>query len=441
LTIFRSPRRKRFPLLPMKMRPFGNLTRLVILSCGFLLIVGFALNAQGRENKRRLLSKLALDPDMSSDSNRQLFEEAQKYLGTKYKRGGNSKAGFDCSGLVRRVYEAVFGVDVPRNVAGQHKSSIFKKVPLDSLEAGDLVFFSSGRKKERISHVGIYLADGEFLHAGTHEGVTISNLNNPYWRARTIDARRMVGYGILPAEASNESFAGLSYSFDEKNSSALVLTEASLPPFSLEGMNFISKESLPETYRGIALGYTHEFLKDSWSANVVSFRDYYLPGQGNPLYLSGLRMEAFDPSFSPSNNLLEAPYVEGFKMASTFRPNEWLTINPSVVYFANAYRMETKDLPRLSMGLDVVLASSADRWSFSTGLQYPLLDHFDPSLAGLSNDQGLDFSLTYRQWLSNNAQLAIMGENRTNLYPWLHSASSPFDTRDSRFSFMLNFFY
>jgi hypothetical protein len=426
----------------MKMLRFRKMTMLVSFSCGFMVLVIFAHNAPGKENHRKSVYKRTLDPDTSSDLDSQFFEETQKYLGTRYKKGGSTKAGVDCSGFVRLIYRAIFDVDLPRNAAGQHKSSFFEKVSLDSLKTGDLVFFSSGSKKKRLSHVGIYLADGEFIHAGTHEGVTISNLNDPYWRARTIDARRMVGYGSLPAEASNQSFAGLSYAFDEKNSSSLVLTEASLPPFSLEGMGYSFKDSLPATYRGISLGYNFELLKGSWSANVVSFRDYYLPGQGNPLYLSGLRVEAFDPSFSPSNNLLEAPYLEGFKMASPIRPNGWLTINPSVVYFANAYRMETKDLPKLSMGLDVVLASSADRWSFSTGFRYPLGNPFDTRLGGLSNEQGYDLFLTYRQWLSKKTQLSIEGENRTKAYfPRPQTSSSPFQTEDPRFSFMLHFFY
>jgi hypothetical protein len=425
----------------MKMLRFGNFTRLVTLSCGFFLIVLFTHNALGRENHRKHLSKRTLDPDTSSDIDRQFFEETQRYLGTKYKKGGSSKAGLDCSGFVKLIYEAIFGVDLPRNASEQHKASVLEKVSLDSLKTGDLIFFSPGGKKKRISHVGIYLADGEFIHAATREGVTISNLNDAYWKARTFDARRMVGYRTMPTEAFNQSFAGFSYSFDERNSSSLVLTEASLPPFGLQGMDYSVKANLPGSYRGIALGYNFELMKDSWSAHIVSFRDYYPAGQGNPLYLSGLKMEAFDPSFTPSNDLLEAPYVEGFKVTSAIRPNGWLTINPSIVYLADAYRMETRDLPKLSLGLDVVLASSANRWSFSTGFQYPLDDHFDTSLAGFSNDQGFDLSLTYRQWLSNNTQLSIAGENRTKLYPWFHSPSSPLDRRDPRFSLMLNFFY
>jgi hypothetical protein len=427
--------------LPMKMLRFGNFTRLVSLSCGFLLVVLFAHNALGRENHRKLLPKRTLDPETSSNIDRQFFEETQRYLGTKYKKGGNSKTGLDCSGFVRLIYEGIFGVDLPRNASGQYKSSFLEKVSLDSLKTGDLIFFSSGSKKKKISHVGIYLANGEFIHAAIRHGVTISNLDNSYWKARTLDARRMVGYRTLPTEAFHQSFAGLSYSFDERNVSSLLLTEASLSPFSLEGMDDSFKDNLLESYRSIALGYTFELLKDSWSAHVVTFRDYYLPGQGNPLYPSGLKMEASDPSFSPSNDLLQAPYVEGFKVASRIQPNEWLTINPSIVYFANAYRMETRDLPKFSMGLDVVLASSADRWSFSTGFQYPLGDRFDTSLGGLSNDQGFDLSFTYRQWLSNNALLSIAGENRTKLYPWLQRSTSPLDTRDPRFSLVLNFFY
>jgi hypothetical protein len=425
----------------MKMLRFGNFTRLVTLSCGFFLIVLFAHNALGRENHRKHLSKRTLDPDTSSDIDRQFFEETQRYLGTKYKKGGNSRAGLDCSGFVKLIYEAIFGVDLPRNASEQHKASVLEKVSLDSLKTGDLIFFSSGSKKKRISHVGIYLADGEFIHAGIRDGVTISRLNSSYWKGRTLDARRMVGYRTLPTEAFHQSFTGLSYALDKRNTLSLVFSDASLPRFSLGGMGYTSSDNLMESYRGMALGYSLELLDNAWWAQVISFRDYYLAEQRSPLYGSGLNMDAFDSSYSPPNSLLEAPYVEGIKVSSPIRPSGWLTIDPSIIYFAKAYGMDNKDMPKLSLGLDFVLASSVDRWSFSTGFQYPLRDPFDTSLAGPSDDQGYDLSLTYRQWLSKTTQFSIAGENRTKLYSRPQRSSGPFQKEDPNFSFMLHFFY
>jgi hypothetical protein len=425
----------------MKMLRFRKMTRLVSLSCGFLVLVVFAHNALGKESHRRHVPKRTLDPNTSSDTDKQLFEETRKYLGTRYKRGGNTKAGIDCSGFVRLIYRKVFDVVLPRNASEQYGVSHFEKVSLASLKTGDLVFFSSGRKKKAITHVGIYLADGEFIHAATRKGVTISSLDNPYWKARVFAAKRMMGYRTLPVEASQPSFTGLSYAFHERNMFSLLFSDASLSRFSLRGMDYAFGDNLLESYRGIALGYTLEMVDNAWSVQVVSFRDYYFPGQRSSLFDPGLKMEPFDSASGPSYSFLEAPYVEGIKVASPIRPVEWLTINPSIIYFAKTYGMENRDLPKLALGLDFILASSVDRWSFSTGFQYPLGDPFDTGLAGLPNDQGYDLSLTYRQWLSKKTQLSIAGANRTKLYPKLQSSSGPFQREDPRFSLMLHFFY
>ncbi len=107
---------------------------------------------------------------------------ATKYLGTPYARSGMSPAGFDCSGLVAYVFGRV-GIAIPHNAARQYRYGT--PVGRADLRPGDLVFF------DRLQHNGIYLGDGRFIHATTPGGVKISSLDNEWFKARWVGARRL----------------------------------------------------------------------------------------------------------------------------------------------------------------------------------------------------------------------------------------------------------
>ncbi len=109
------------------------------------------------------------------------------WTGTPHKMGGDSRRGIDCSGFVRRVYREVLGIRLPRTTSMQVQ--VGKVVNINELRIGDLVFFKPPYK---IRHVGIYLGYGEFAHASTSKGVTISMLNNPYWRDAFWTAKRLL---------------------------------------------------------------------------------------------------------------------------------------------------------------------------------------------------------------------------------------------------------
>lgn len=81
-------------------------------------------------------------------------------VGQRYRYGGESRTGFDCSGLAVYVH-ALEGVAIPRTAAAQFTSGL--RVPRAALRAGDLVFFRFER--DAIDHVGVYIGDGEFIHA------------------------------------------------------------------------------------------------------------------------------------------------------------------------------------------------------------------------------------------------------------------------------------
>ncbi|MEL3970738.1 LysM peptidoglycan-binding domain-containing protein [Rossellomorea oryzaecorticis] len=114
---------------------------------------------------------------VGQDSNK-ITSEALANLGAPYKWGGSSSSGFDCSGYIYHVFNKA-GSDIKRQSSeGYFNRSYYVNTP----ELGDLVFFENTYKKG-ISHVGIYIGDQQFIHAGDN-GVEISSLNNPYWKSK-----------------------------------------------------------------------------------------------------------------------------------------------------------------------------------------------------------------------------------------------------------------
>ncbi len=111
----------------------------------------------------------------------------KKYKGTKYRYGGTTSRGFDCSGFVQRVYKEAFNIDLPRSTRDMMK--LGKKINKNELKPGDLVFFHPTRK---YYHVGIYLGNGVFIHASTSRGVIKSDLSLNYWKKSYIKGRRIL---------------------------------------------------------------------------------------------------------------------------------------------------------------------------------------------------------------------------------------------------------
>ncbi|MCL4515791.1 MAG: C40 family peptidase [Firmicutes bacterium] len=115
---------------------------------------------------------------------------AQGFLGVPYRWGGRSPQGFDCSGLIYTVF-AMNGIVLPRDTWPQYSST--QIVPKETMTRGDLVFFTTYRPGP--SHVGLYLGRGRFIHASSRRGVTISRLDDPYYAARFLGARRVLPRG------------------------------------------------------------------------------------------------------------------------------------------------------------------------------------------------------------------------------------------------------
>ena len=117
-----------------------------------------------------------------------IIKDAKKYLGVRYRFGGTTRKGIDCSAFVRAIYKKQ-GKNLPRTSYQQASSG--KHVDKKNLKKGDLVFFK-GTYKRGISHVGIYLGNDKFIHASSGaRKVTISKLSKSYYRRHYAGARRI----------------------------------------------------------------------------------------------------------------------------------------------------------------------------------------------------------------------------------------------------------
>lgn len=126
-------------------------------------------------------------------TNIKLLETIDEWYGTRYRYGGTTKSGIDCSAFVRAVYKVAFGIDLPRTAREQFRAAA---LAVSNLRTGDLLFFNTSGG---ISHVGMYLGNNKFVHASTSRGVIVSDLDENYYAARYLGARRMsepVSYAV-----------------------------------------------------------------------------------------------------------------------------------------------------------------------------------------------------------------------------------------------------
>ncbi len=129
-----------------------------------------------------------MDAPVEELTNVSLLQKIEEWWGTKYCLGGKTKNCIDCSAFTQTLMKDVYDITLPRTASEQYKMS--EKVDVDDMKEGDLVFFRTSGKS--ISHVGIYITNNKFVNASTSGGVTISDLNDYYWKPRFKGAGRVL---------------------------------------------------------------------------------------------------------------------------------------------------------------------------------------------------------------------------------------------------------
>ncbi|MEI2739950.1 MAG: NlpC/P60 family protein [Chitinophagaceae bacterium] len=128
-----------------------------------------------------------LNTEVESLPAKTLLESVDEWYGVRYRTGGNTKSGVDCSGFTVAVYASVYGIMLPRVSREQYRTS--RKISTTELQEGDLVFFNTNGSG--VSHVGVYLGNNKFIHASVSRGVMVNDLFEPYYLKRYYGAGRI----------------------------------------------------------------------------------------------------------------------------------------------------------------------------------------------------------------------------------------------------------
>ena len=164
---------------------FNKLFSTITLA-GVILVASVQVsNATAYFDHKKFQSSPKKSVAYKEESTNVLKKHYLKWQGTRYQAGGVSRSGVDCSGFTKVTFKEIFGRNLPRTASEQSLSG--KKVTSGNLKAGDLVFFKRGHNTQ---HVGIYLENGKFMHASSTHGVSISSMNNQYWKEKFYKATR-----------------------------------------------------------------------------------------------------------------------------------------------------------------------------------------------------------------------------------------------------------
>ena len=163
----------------------------------FILIIGIAVqncsSSKARVNGSST-SKLPVKKErITNKQSQSIIKSAKKYKGVRYKYGGDSKRGMDCSGLIYVSFQDN-DIKIPRTTS--QLKSYGNWIDLKDVKAGDLVFFATKKNSRNVNHVGIVTevnnGNLNFIHASTSKGVVISSLSERYWYFAFVQARRVL---------------------------------------------------------------------------------------------------------------------------------------------------------------------------------------------------------------------------------------------------------
>ncbi|MTE26503.1 C40 family peptidase [Winogradskyella ouciana] len=162
-----------------------------------LLLVMIASSCKSKKNyssKKRQTHTVKVNTNTKpSEEAEAIANYAKKFNGTRYKYGGTTKRGMDCSGLIYTSFTDN-NISVPRTTSDL--KSFGDWIDLKEVNVGDLVFFATRKNSRKVNHVGIVTnvrtGNVEFIHASTSRGVMISSLAEKYWYFAFVQARRVL---------------------------------------------------------------------------------------------------------------------------------------------------------------------------------------------------------------------------------------------------------
>ncbi|MGY5851603.1 C40 family peptidase [Salegentibacter sp. F14] len=159
-----------------------------------LIFSGVLLTSCGASRSKEL-STNTQENHQITPANKQVYNiisYAREFEGTRYKYGGTTKKGMDCSGL---IYVSFLKEDIPMPRTARDLSLEGKRLFLREVSPGDLLFFETNKKRRVINHVGLVVEVSDeirFIHSSTSKGVIISSLENNYWKNNFVMARRVL---------------------------------------------------------------------------------------------------------------------------------------------------------------------------------------------------------------------------------------------------------
>ena len=226
----------------------------------------------------------------AKDKRSSLVTYAKSYVGVPYVYGGLDRTGIDCSGLIYTVARDSIKLQLPRTVAALY--GFVKIIPDNQKEAGDLVFFKT--VGDKISHVGIYVGNNQFIHAasdGPNTGVILSSLNESYWKEHYF----AVGQ-ILPATivVSQPSLAGNTTT--SEGSPTNFLSSLKIDGTVFFDWNFFNANQILLNPRGFEI-----------QGNVSYKKNQLQPGIGGAL------------KFDPKTKIFQIPLVFSLGVSDNFR--------------------------------------------------------------------------------------------------------------------------
>lgn len=164
--------------------------RHIILLAGLVSILTSCAASKSAAVKEREALSSKFGVEITKKDNIKLYKSVSSWIGVKYRLGGTTKKGVDCSGFAGAIYKDVYGTSLKRTVEDIYGDC--KRIRRGRLKEGDLVFFRTDEKRrKKPNHVGIYLKNGKFVHASTSKGVEVNSLDFVFYKKTFIKGGRI----------------------------------------------------------------------------------------------------------------------------------------------------------------------------------------------------------------------------------------------------------